>query len=215
MNGSSIFFHHGFSLIPKPQDFPYLLTKVLGDSTPILWKIFPRTHVGSHGTNFVYLPTNSSPEKINQIYAGKSIIIWIHNWEMKKDTSIQSIQSPFYGKYMGVSLNGGFPPISQPKCWSFLIGKPHGFAGETHHFRVHPHVSVPWIRHGSADFAGHSTDQHWPTPPKHCELQTHRAVREDPTPGDQAIGRIDFWVHKNCLGFERTKDSTEQNSRWK
>ena len=32
--------------------------------------------------------------------------------------------------HMGVSLNGGFPPISHPKCWSFLAGKPHGFVGD-------------------------------------------------------------------------------------
>ena len=28
--------------------------------------------------------------------------------------------------YMGVSLNGGFPPKLHPKCWSFLVGKTHG-----------------------------------------------------------------------------------------
>ena len=42
--------------------------------------------------------------------------------------------------YLGVSLNGG-TPISHPKCWSFLVGKPHGFVGETHHFRSCPHFN--------------------------------------------------------------------------
>ena len=32
-----------------------------------------------------------------------------------------------------VSLNGGFPPISHPKCWSFLVGKP--MVVWYHHFR--------------------------------------------------------------------------------
>ena len=32
--------------------------------------------------------------------------------------------------HMGVSLNGGFPPISHPKCWSFLVGKPMGLLGK-------------------------------------------------------------------------------------
>ena len=41
-------------------------------------------------------------------------------------------------KYMGVSLNGGTPNL-HPK-WSYLVGKPMGFVGETHHFRVHPHI---------------------------------------------------------------------------
>ena len=31
---------------------------------------------------------------------------------------------------MGVSLNGGFPPISHPKSWSFLVGKPMGLLGK-------------------------------------------------------------------------------------
>ena len=29
-------------------------------------------------------------------------------------------------------------PNLHPKCWSFLVGKPHGFVGETHHFRKPP-----------------------------------------------------------------------------
>ena len=33
-----------------------------------------------------------------------------------------------------------FPPISHPIVWSFLVGKAHGFVGETHHFRVHPQM---------------------------------------------------------------------------
>ena len=39
--------------------------------------------------------------------------------------------------HLDVSLNGGFPPISHPKSWSFLVGKPM-VVGETHHFRKPP-----------------------------------------------------------------------------
>ena len=42
--------------------------------------------------------------------------------------------------HMGVSLNGG-TPISHPKGWSFLVGKPM-VVGETHHFRVHPDMTT-------------------------------------------------------------------------
>ena len=42
----------------------------------------------------------------------------------------------------GVSINGGIPPISHPNGWSFLVGKPNGFVGETHHFRNPPFVVV-------------------------------------------------------------------------
>ena len=51
--------------------------------------------------------------------------------------------------HLGVSLNGG-TPISHPKCWSFLVGKPHGFVGETHHFWKPPsghdkmNHEIPW-----------------------------------------------------------------------
>ena len=38
----------------------------------------------------------------------------------------------------------GFPPISHPKCWSFLVGKPHGLVGETHHFRK-PRCTANWV----------------------------------------------------------------------
>ena len=31
------------------------------------------------------------------------------------------------------------PPFHTSK-WSFVVGKTHGFVGETHHFRVHPHM---------------------------------------------------------------------------
>ena len=31
-----------------------------------------------------------------------------------------------------------YPQSPHPKCWSFLVGKPHGFVGETHHFRSCP-----------------------------------------------------------------------------
>ena len=41
------------------------------------------------------------------------------------------------GSFLGVSLNGGFPPISHPKMIIFGRKKPM-VAGETHHFRVHP-----------------------------------------------------------------------------
>lgn len=42
------------------------------------------------------------------------------------------------GPSSGTWLNGGFPPISHPKGWSFLVGKTHG-VGETHHFRKRPY----------------------------------------------------------------------------
>ena len=45
------------------------------------------------------------------------------------------------GVYMGVSLNGG-TPISHPKCESFLVGKSHGFVGETQHFRKPPYSNI-------------------------------------------------------------------------
>ena len=62
------------------------------------------------------------------------------------------INHPFWGTLIfgkhpykdikwGVSLNGGFPLISHPKCWSFLLGKPHGFVRETQHFRSCPHMN--------------------------------------------------------------------------
>ena len=38
--------------------------------------------------------------------------------------------------HMGVSLNGG-TPISHPKCWSFLVGKP--MVVGYHHFRKPPY----------------------------------------------------------------------------
>ena len=42
--------------------------------------------------------------------------------------------------YMGVALNGG-TPISHPKCWSFLVGKPHGSCWvPPHHFGSCPHI---------------------------------------------------------------------------
>ena len=42
-------------------------------------------------------------------------------------------------EYMGVSLNNGFPPISHPKCWSFLVGfNPWVCWGFTNHFRKTP-----------------------------------------------------------------------------
>ena len=38
---------------------------------------------------------------------------------------------PCWPRPRGVSLNGGFPPISHPKCWSFLVGKtPMGLLGK-------------------------------------------------------------------------------------
>ena len=40
---------------------------------------------------------------------------------------------------MGVSLNGGIP--KSPPKWSFVVGKPM-VVGETHHFRVHPHIQL-------------------------------------------------------------------------
>ena len=40
---------------------------------------------------------------------------------------------------LGVSLNGG-TPISHPKCWSFLVGKPHGFVGFI--LGNNPHISL-------------------------------------------------------------------------
>ena len=40
-----------------------------------------------------------------------------------------------------VSLNGGKIPISHPKFWSFLVGKPMVFGVSTHHLRKHPYVS--------------------------------------------------------------------------
>ena len=40
--------------------------------------------------------------------------------------------------YMGVSLNGGTPHFT-PQVLIIFSGKTHGFVGETHHFRVHPH----------------------------------------------------------------------------
>ena len=48
---------------------------------------------------------------------------------------------------MGVSLNGG-TPISHPKCWSFLVGKPM-VVGETHHFRTPPLDILSNTRFGS------------------------------------------------------------------
>ena len=41
---------------------------------------------------------------------------------------------------MGVSKNRGTPQ-NIPK-WSFLVGKPHGFVGDTHHFRSCPHIHM-------------------------------------------------------------------------
>ena len=32
-----------------------------------------------------------------------------------------------------------FPPFHTPMVDHFLVGKPHGFVGETHHFRKHPY----------------------------------------------------------------------------
>ena len=46
--------------------------------------------------------------------------------------------------HMGVSLNGGFPPISHPKCWSFLVGKPM-VVGATHHFRKPPYITFAYL----------------------------------------------------------------------
>ena len=42
-------------------------------------------------------------------------------------------------KYTWVFPKIGVPPISTPK-WSFLVGEPHGFVGETHHFWKHPYT---------------------------------------------------------------------------
>ena len=44
---------------------------------------------------------------------------------------------------------GGFPKMAvpqktHPKCWSFLVGKPHGFCwGKPTNLRKHPHVNSP------------------------------------------------------------------------
>ena len=60
-------------------------------------------------------------------------------WQLPKDP-VWTWDIWFFGEPQhGVSLNGGFyPPFSYPKCWSFLVGKPHGFVGETHHFQETP-----------------------------------------------------------------------------
>ena len=42
--------------------------------------------------------------------------------------------------YMGVSLNDGIP--KSPQNDPFLVGKPHGFVGETHPFRSCPHKTL-------------------------------------------------------------------------
>ena len=46
--------------------------------------------------------------------------------------------------YMDVSLNGG-TPISHPKSWSFLVGKP--MVVGYHHFRKHPYDVVLTIQY--------------------------------------------------------------------
>ena len=43
----------------------------------------------------------------------------------------------FSNTYMGVSLNGGFPPCHTPKWW-FLVRKNPWLLGNYHHFRKHP-----------------------------------------------------------------------------
>ena len=44
-----------------------------------------------------------------------------------------------YSDRYGCFLNGGTPDL-HPKMIHFLVGKPHGCWGFTHHFRVHPHM---------------------------------------------------------------------------
>ena len=48
--------------------------------------------------------------------------------------------------YMGVSVNGGTPHFT-PQVLIILSRKTHGFVGESHHFRVHPHIysSYNWF----------------------------------------------------------------------
>ena len=44
---------------------------------------------------------------------------------------------------MGVSLNGGFSPISHPQVLIIFSRKnPMGLLGETHHFRKPPHIDM-------------------------------------------------------------------------
>ena len=60
-------------------------------------------------------------------------------------SSVRSISVKFPPQ-MGVSLNGG-TPISHPKCWSILVGKPM-VVGETHRFRKPPNEpSKTWGFH--------------------------------------------------------------------
>ena len=70
-------------------------------------------------------------------------------WAMARCAELQPgerVLDPMCGKAisMGVSLNGG-TPISHPKCWSFLAGKPM-VVGETHHFRKPPYNCL-WKRY--------------------------------------------------------------------
>ena len=47
---------------------------------------------------------------------------------------------------MGVSLNGGTPQNTTPKCWSFLVGKtPWVCWVSTHHFRSCPQIYTFWV----------------------------------------------------------------------
>ena len=46
--------------------------------------------------------------------------------------------------HMGVSWNGGTPK-KHPQNDHFLVGKPHGFVGETHHFRKHSYYLKPGV----------------------------------------------------------------------
>jgi len=66
---------------------------------------------------------------------------------------------------MGVSLNGG-TAISTPSADHFLVGKPHGFVGETQHFRNPPNQG-PWGSYLRLKV------QH---PLQHPHLQSHVAV---------------------------------------
>ena len=78
----------------------------------------------------------------------KNAVTHINGFRCKKTKSLQSNYHDLFlwhnsNLNMGVSSNGG-TPISHPKWWSFLVGKPM-VVGETHHFRNPPYLnSLVW-----------------------------------------------------------------------
>ena len=82
------------------------------------------------------------------------VVIFTYNLQCQKSTCASKVHMNIHTSlyvYMGVSLNGGFPPISHPKCWSFLVGKPMGLLGKpTILGNFHINIYIYNFSHGHA-----------------------------------------------------------------